>query len=93
MQQVSLIWESEMSILAWLTPKVSAYWGMSLKEVIKGLAKPLVICRLTPRSIEKQKKMAIFFCLSRAKARSPSASATDFFSPLLTTGQWGSVKV
>ena len=67
--------------------------GYVFKRGDKGVGEAVGDCRLTPRSIEKQKKMAIFFCLSRAKARSPSASATDFFSPLLTTGQWGSVKV
>ena len=92
-QQVSLICDSEIRILAWFTPKVSAYSGMLSKLVIKGFANPLVICKLTPNSIEKKKKMAIFFCLNSEKARSPNWSATLFRSVTPDVGHAGSVKL
>ena len=91
MQQVSLICESEIRALALFAPKLLAYSGMSLKLVMKGLAYPLVICRLTPSSIEKMKNMAILCCLKSLKASSPNASTTDFDSPRGLTGHAGSV--
>ena len=91
MQSVSETCDSEMSALAWLAPNVEANSGMSRKEVMKGLAKPLVIWSETPRSIEKMKKSAIFFCLKRVKARSPSASTRLLRSPERLTGHEGSV--
>ena len=92
-QQVSLICDNEISMLAWFTPKVSAYSGMLSKLVIKGLAKPLVICKLTPSSMEKKKKMAIFFCLNSEKARNPSWSAMLLRSVPLEVGHVGNVKL
>ena len=62
-------------------------------EVMNGLAKPLVICRLTPNSMEKIKKMAMRFSLNREKARSPKASTKLLVSPLALTGHAGNVKV
>src|SRR3712207_7956327 len=56
------------------TPNVLAYSGIALNEVIKGLAKPLVICKLTPSNIENIKKIAIFFCRNNVNALSPKAS-------------------
>ena len=46
----------------------------------KGLAKLLVICRLTPNNMEKMKKIAIRFCLNKANARNPNASTKLFCS-------------
>ena len=60
---------------------------------MKGLAKPLVICKLTPSNIEKMKNAAIFFCLKSVKARKPNASTKLFFSPPCDTGHAGNVKV
>ena len=92
MQRVSLTCEREMSALAWLAPKVLANSGISLKLVMKGLAKPLVICNETPKSIEKMKKMAIFFSLKSEKALKPRVSTSDFFSTCLFTLQAGNVR-
>ena len=90
-QRVSDICESEIKILACFTPKVSAYSAMLPKLLIKGLAKPLVICNDTPSNMEKRKKRAILRCLNRLKAFSPNASERLFpFS--LFTGQAGKVK-
>ena len=91
MQSVSEICDSEISALAWLAPNVEAYWGISRNEVMNGLANPLVIWSETPSSIEKMKKSAIFFCLKSAKARSPRASVSVFFSLPRLTGHAGSV--
>lgn len=92
MQSVSDTCDSEMSALAWLAPKVEAYSGISLKLVMNGLANPLVIWSDTPRSIEKMKKIAIFFCLKSANALRPMASTKLFLSPERSTGQPGSEK-
>ena len=51
-----------------------------------------MICRETPKNIEKIKKIAIFLSLNNAKALSPSASESDFFSLLLLMGTLGNVK-
>ena len=56
MQRVSEICEREIKILACFTPKVSAYSAILPKLLIKGLAKPLVICNDTPSNMEKRKK-------------------------------------
>ena len=61
--------------------------GWALKLKMKGLAKLLVICRLTPSSMEKMKNSAIFFCLKRVKAFKPRASIMVFFSLPTLTGQ------
>lgn len=91
MQSVSEICESEISALAWLAPNVEAYSGMSRKLVMKGFAKPLVICSETPSSIEKMKNRAIFFCLKSVKARSPRASTRLLRSAERLTGHDGRV--
>ena len=92
MHSVSDICDKETSILACFTPNVSANSGLAPKLEMKGLAKPLVICRETPNNIEKMKKMAIFFSLKRENAFKPKASAIDLCSLFLTTGQSGKVK-
>lgn len=91
MQSVSETCDNEIKALAWLAPNVDANSGTSRNDVMNGLANPLVICSDTPRSMEKMKNKAIFFCLNNAKARSPSASTTLFFSLPRLTGQLGSV--
>ena len=92
MQRVSLICERLMSALAFCAPKVSANSGISLKEVMKGLAYPFVICKLTPSNMEKMKNTAILRCLNRRKASSPSPSTMLRFSPAFApTGHAGSV--
>ena len=93
MQRVSEICEMEMRALAFCAPQVSANSGISLKWVMKGLAKPLVIWRDTPSSIEKMKKMAISFFLNNVKALRPKMSTKDGVSPdALLTGQAGNVR-
>src|SRR3712207_1123067 len=77
MHRVSDTCESEIRILACCTPKVFAYSGMEPKLLIYGLANPLVICKDTPKSMEKIKKMAIFLLLNNVKARNPKASTND----------------
>ena len=72
-QHVSLICDREMRILACCAPNVSAYSATSLNDVINGLAYPFVICRLTPRSMEKMKNIAIFFFLNSRKESRPRA--------------------
>ena len=79
-QSVSEICDSEINALAWLAPNESANSGIALKLLMKGFAKPLVICNDTPSNIEKMKKIAIFFCLNSANAFKPRASTNDFFS-------------
>ena len=91
--RVSDTWDREMSILECSTPKVPWNSARLPKSARKGLAKPLVICRATPSSIEKMKKMAIFLCLKRVKARRPMASTRDFFSDERFTGHSGRVSV
>lgn len=54
-QNVSLICDMEIRILACCTPNVSAYSGIPPKEKMKGLANPLVICKQMPRHMEKMK--------------------------------------
>ena len=65
---------------------------MALKLVINGLAKPLVICKDTPSSIEKMKNTAILRFLKSRNALSPNASTSDFCPPCARlTGHSGSV--
>ena len=60
---------------------------------MKGLAKPLVIWRDTPSSIEKMKKMAISFFLNNVNALRPKMSTKEGVSPdALLTGQAGNVR-
>ena len=59
MQQASLICEMEVSMVALLAAKESAYSGTPLKLVRKGPAKPLVTCRHMPSNAEKMKNRAI----------------------------------
>ena len=91
MHNVSDSWDREINAFAFWAPQALAYSGISLKWVMKGFAKPLVIWRDTPRSIENMKKIAMSFFLNNAKALSPKASATDLDSPPLATGQAGRV--
>ena len=58
MQSVSLICEIEMIALACSTANVPAKASILPKSWINGLANPLVICKDTPRSIEKIKNVA-----------------------------------
>ena len=60
--------DMDMSALAFCAPQLSANCGTSLKCEMKGFAKPLVICRATPRSIEKMKNIAICLSLKRLNA-------------------------
>lgn len=52
----------------------------------------MVICSDTPSNMLKMKNMAMSRYLNSLNALRPSASASDFFSPLLSTGQLGSVR-
>ena len=93
MQQVSLICDREINILACCTPKVSANSGIEAKLLMNGLAKPLVIWRLTPSIIEKTKKIAISLRLNKVNAFRPKASTKLFCSPPLDMGHEGRLKV
>ena len=88
---VSEIWESETNAVALRAPQEPVYPANESKPEINGPANPLVICKDIPKSIEKIKKIAIFFSLNKANAFKPSASAkVRAFSVL--TGQAGNVK-
>ena len=64
---------------------------MSPNEVIKGLAKPFVICRQTPSSMAKMKNMAMRGLRKSLKALSPRASANDFWAASFLIGIRGMV--
>ena len=51
----------------------------------------LVICKAAPKSMEKRKKMAIFFLLNNTSASNPKAESSDLFSDLVGR-QAGKVK-
>ena len=93
MHNVSETCDNEISALAWLAPKVLANSGRFLNEVIKPLAKPLVICNDTPSNIEKMKKSAICLLLKSLKASRPRRCIRLLSPWALLTGQWGSAMV
>ena len=90
-QTASQIWEIETSIVLCFTAKVSTNSGAAEKLPRNGVAKPLVICRLTPRNIQKMKNKAIFFCLNSAKAFNPSASTRSTLPSTFLMSQFGKV--
>ena len=66
---------------------------MAPKLKMNGLAKLLVICRLTPSSMEKIKNIAMRLSLNKVKAFRPNASTKLLRSAVSLVGHLGSVKV
>ena len=90
-QTASQIWLMETSIVLCLTAKASANSGAAAKLPKNGVAKPLVICRLTPRHIQKIKNNAIFFSLKSVKAFRPNASTRSTLPSFFEISQFGKV--
>ena len=74
MQSASATCESDTSMVALLAANELAISATSepLKLVRNGVAKPLVTWSDIPKSIEKMKNKAIFFCLKSLNASKPS---------------------
>ena len=91
MNSVSDIWDMDNRITECFTPKDSANSGMLAKLPKNRSPYVLVICKAAPKSIEKRKKIAIFFFLNNTSASSPKAESKDLFSDLVGR-QAGKVK-
>ena len=83
MNSVSDICEMDNRITECFTPKDSANSGILAKLLRKRSPYVLVICNAAPKSIEKRKKIAIFFLLNSTKASNPKAESKDLFSDLV----------
>ena len=90
MHKASDICDIDTSIVGLFANQLS---DVAEKLSIYGVAKPLVICNDTPRSIEKMKNIAICLLLKSLKASRPRRCARLFFSSLLLRGHSGSVKL
>ena len=80
MQNVSLICDKEIKTLACSTNHCPLKAGFAPKLLMKGLANPLVICKLTPRNMEKRKNKAMRLWRKSLKASSPMVSTRPFRS-------------
>ena len=79
---VSDICDMDSRITECYTTKESANSGIPAKLPRNRSPYVLVICKAAPKSMEKRKKIAIFFLLNNTNASSPKAESSDLFSVL-----------